>query len=476
MSNIKKNFMYNTIYQILIIILPLILTPYISRVMGAEKLGIYSYSYSISSCFALICLLGVSEYGNRSIARVRGNKQELNKTFWSIYFMQLITSIVSIALYIVFVLVFINKNKSIFMIQIIYVFSFMIDFNWLFCGLEQFKLTVFRNILVKISSFCCILLFVKSSNDIHIYALIMSLSALISQLICIPYIKRYIGFCKVSISDIIKHIKPNLKLFIPVMSFAIFKMMDKVMLGYMSSMAQVGYYENVMKVIDLPMGLITALGVVMLPRISNMVANGDSEQSLVYLRKSMNFAMFMGCAISFGIASISDIFTPIFFGDEFTVCISLLRWSAPIVIFKSWENVIKTQYLMPNCQDNVYIKSSVIGAILNLLSNLILIPIYGALGAIISSLIGQISMCMYQNIHIHNKVKLLYYMKDSIIYLVFGSIMFSLVFIVGNILGTSITTLAIQIIVGVVSYCILVLLYFMLRKKELLVKLKEISN
>lgn len=157
MSNIRKNFIYNAIYQILIIILPIITTPYISRVIGAEGLGVYSYSYSIASCFALICVLGVTDYGSRSIAQVRDDKHKLNKTFWSIYSLQLITSVIGIGAYLIYIVKFIKFNKLIFIIEVIYVISFSIDINWLLSGLEEFKIIVTRNIIIKIITLLSIL-------------------------------------------------------------------------------------------------------------------------------------------------------------------------------------------------------------------------------------------------------------------------------------------------------------------------------
>ena len=460
MSNVKRNFIYNSIYQILLIILPIITTPYISRVIGAEGLGTYSYSYSIASCFALICVLGVGDYGSRSIAKVRDDKNELNKTFWSIYSLQLITSVIGISAYLIYILIFANDNRIMLIIELIYVIALSIDINWLFSGLEEFKIIVFRNIVIKIMTLLSILFFMKDSNDLYLYTLIMALSSMFTQIISLSYLKRYIGFCKISLNDIKIHIIPNLKLFIPVMSFAIFKLVDKVMLGNLSNMEPVGYYENVVKVIDLPMGLITALGVVMLPRISNIIANGNKAQSIIYINNSMKFAMFMAFGICFGIASISDTFTPIFFGIEFMVCVDLLKVMSMIVILKAWENVIKTQYLIPNSYDDIYIKSNIFGSIVNIISNIYFISKLDALGAIIGSLLGQATICIYQNIKISNCLNLNRYIKDSITYLVSGIIMFIVVNGIGKLLPISIISLLIQILIGVIVYILSVYILF----------------
>ena len=152
MKSPKKNFAYNLIYQILILIIPLITAPYLARVVGANGVGIYSYTYSIVYYFMLLTLLGVSNYGNRSIAKVRDNKEALSKTFWGIYLFQLLMGILMIILYVGYLYVFDIKYKSIATIQILFIISATLDINWFFFGIEEFKKTITRNTFVKVYS------------------------------------------------------------------------------------------------------------------------------------------------------------------------------------------------------------------------------------------------------------------------------------------------------------------------------------
>ena len=150
MESVKKNFIYNTIYQILLVILPLITAPYISRTLGANAVGVYSYTNSVAYYFILIAMLGISNYGNRTIASVRDNKEKLNEKFSSIYTLQFILFIIAIISYVVYSLFIASENNMIFLLQTFYVVSGLLDISWLFFGLEQFKLTVFRNVVIKI--------------------------------------------------------------------------------------------------------------------------------------------------------------------------------------------------------------------------------------------------------------------------------------------------------------------------------------
>ena len=155
----KKNFIYNIIYQILILILPLITIPYVSRILGADGIGIYSYTYSIAYYFMLVAMLGLNNYGNRTIAKVRDDKEKLSKEFFGIYSLQLITSIIMVICYLLYVLIFDNSYKIIALIQILYVISTVFDINWFFFGIEKFKLTITRNTIIKVLSLVLIFIF-----------------------------------------------------------------------------------------------------------------------------------------------------------------------------------------------------------------------------------------------------------------------------------------------------------------------------
>ena len=177
----KKNFLYNLSYQVLIMILPIITTPYIARVIGPEGVGIQAYTFSIANYFLLFAMLGINNYGNRSIAMVREDKIKLSKTFISIYFIQAIMSIITIIAYLIYTMFIIKEYRIIFLIQSIYIVSVILDINWFFFGMEQFKLTVVRNTIIKLLSVGFIFIFVKKSDDLYLYCFILATATLISQ-------------------------------------------------------------------------------------------------------------------------------------------------------------------------------------------------------------------------------------------------------------------------------------------------------
>ena len=462
MSSIKKNFIYNSIYQIMVMFIPLITTPYVSRILGASGVGSYSYAYSVANYYVLFIMLGLNNYGNRTIAKIRDNKNELSKTFWSIYSLQFLLGILMNILYL-FYCFLLSNNINISLAVCFYVISGSFDVNWCFFGLEKFKLTVIRNSLVKIITTLCIFLFVKDSDDVLIYCMIMTIGMLISQLALWPYIIKNIKFYKPTLNEIILHIKPNLFLFLTVIAVSLFKIMDKVMLGMMTNNVEVGYYESAEKIIQVPTALITSLGTVMLPRMSNILNKSENQSGrIIYL--SLLFAMFISSSLCFGIMGVSKEFVPLFYGKGFDKVIYLFIILLPSCIFLAFANVIRTQYLLPHQMDTPYVVSAFLGAITNLCINTLLIPRYGCIGAAIGTFFAEMTVCVYQSISVRKYLPLKKYVEKSIFFIVSGLIMFFILFNLDIAINSTIIILFIKIVLGVAIYFLFLGIQCMLYK------------
>ena len=453
MNSIRNNFLYNAAYQLLLVLLPLITTPYISRVLGADRIGVYTYTYTIANYFMLAAMLGVKNYGNRSVAAVRDDPRRLRIIFWEIYGLQFLCSALALAAYLAFAVIFETENRLIFLIQGIYVFSGMMDISWLFFGLEKFKITVTRNIAVKLLSLVCIFLFVRTADDLWIYTFIMAMGLFLSQIYLWHYIRRYVGWHRPSLKAMFSHLVPELMLFIPVIAVSIYKMMDKIMLGWISDYAQVGFYESAEKIINIPMGVITALGTVMLPRMANMAAKAQIEKSRRYIRNSMIFAMCMAGGIGFGLAGVARDFVPLFLGDEFQPSTKLLLVLTPTVLFIAWANVIRTQYLIPNHRDRSYIISVLLGAVVNFTINALLIPRMDAMGAVIGTVCAEAAVCICQTMMVQHALNIRQYLLDSLPFLGLGLVMYGLIQVIQPLLPGGVVTVSVQIILGGAFYC-----------------------
>lgn len=461
MNSVKKNFLYSSFYQILIIILPFITSPYISRILGSSGLGAYSYTYSISSFIAMFGLLGINNHGNRTIATAGNKIEKRSEVFWNIWSLQVIFTILSAIFYLIYLIFFCEEQyKTLYYIEILVILATLFDINWFFFGIEEFKLTVTRNCIIKVISVALIFLFIKDGSDVGLYTLILVGGTFLSNLVLWPFLKNKIIYVKPTWKKMKPHSKPILIMFIPILAVSIYKKMDKIMLGYMTNMAEVGLFENAEKIITIPMGIITAMGNVMLPRMSYLFANKSKDKINYYIEKSMEFVCFISCAMAFGIAAIANSFAPTFFGREFYETGTLIMLLSPTVIFLSWSNVTRSQYLIPLNRDKEFIISIVLGAIINVVLNILLIPLIGARGAAIATFFAEFIVMFIQLLYVWKELPILKYIRDGILYFVAGMIMFVVIKIVEiNSYINGIELLLIEIVIGVMVYCTISGLY-----------------
>lgn len=473
MNNFKKNIFYQTALQLINTIIPLITAPYLARVLGVSNLGIFSYTQSIVSYFILLGALGVVNYGTRTISSNKDNIIHISKSFFEIYTIQLITSVFSIALYYIYIFFFVDNYSLIFIIQGLLLFGTLLDINWLFFGVENFKLTVKRSLIIRILSFILILVLVNSQSDLWIYTMIMSGSILLSNLVLWPYLNDTVDFDAIrylNLKGIVKHIKPNLLLFIPLLALSIYHLMDKTMLGILSTFAETGYYYNADKVINIPIGIIGGVGTVLLPRATSLIESGDKSKSDELFQISTKWIIIISVAMTFGIASISKEFVPLFFGKGYEKCVRLIIVLSPVLIIKSLSQVTRMQYLIPNHLEKIFTQSVFLGAITNLVINLILIPKSGSMGAIIATLISECVTCIWQYYCIKDIISVNKVIKESFIYFVFGIFMMILIRVLTtylyDIVSIDIVLIFLQVIIGIVIYSVLCILHWKYKDKN----------
>ena len=315
MESIKKNYVFQLAYQILNMCLPFVTSPYISRVLGAEALGIYSYTYSISNIFILFINLGIEKYGSRSIAIAKQDQRKLNEVFTELFLLKLIIGISVTAIYIFFVSIYF-EYKIFFYIQTLLLFGSVLDINWFFFGIEKFKVTVFRNFVVKIITVSLVFVFVKSIEDLWIYILILSVGTILGQLSVWFVAHRYVSFAKINFAAMLQHIRPLLILFIAILAQSAYTYIDKIMIGKLADMEQLGFCENAYKIISFPMGIITSIGTVMLPRMSALYRSDKQEKAQKYISSTMYLAMILACAMMAGITAVGTDFSIIFWGRD----------------------------------------------------------------------------------------------------------------------------------------------------------------
>lgn len=467
-TSIKTNFAYQMIYEIMILILPFVTSPYIARVVGAEGLGIYSYSYSVAYYFVLFSLLGIKNYGNREIAKAKSSQKLLNRTFSEIFIVHAFFSVLCVVIYIAY-LVLISGNKLYAIVMLPYVISGFFDISWFYFGIEKFKVTVLSNTLTKVLTVICIFVFVKQPDDLWCYCLIMAIGFLLGQLILWIPLRRYVRFVPVSLSEIKIHLKPLLILFIPAIAVSLYKYMDKIMIGMLNTNEQLGFYENAEKVINLPVTVIASFGTVMLPKMSSIILTKDTKHTLRYITLSMSFVMCLAFGLAFGLMGVGKIFAIIFWGKSFEQSGILIMGLATTIPFVAFANVIRTQYLIPNSKDREFVFSVIMGAVVNLIINRILIPGFGAKGAMMGTIVAEITVCAIQTAFVKKQLPVMTYIKECLFFLIPGMLMGTLVYYIGLVNGVHISTLFVQVFIGGATYMAFAIAYYVRRKNPIVI-------
>ena len=459
-KSISKNYIYNLFYQVLTIILPLITTPYLSRVLGAEPIGIYSYTLSIATYFILFGSLGVSLYGKREIAYLQNEPKKRSIVFWEIVLMKFITMSISLT---IFGLTYARTGEYAvyYRILIIEIVSQMIDISWFFQGMEEFKKTVTRNSIVKIIFVVSIFIFIKSPADIYKYFFIITLANILGNFSLWLYLPKFLKKVKLKELKIFRHLKATLVLFIPQIATQIYTVLDRTMIGEIcEDKSEVGYYEQAQKIVKLLLTVVTSLGTVMAPRMANTFAQGDVEQLKRYLLKSFSFTFMLAFPAMAGISLIVKDFVPIFFGEGFDKVIILIQVISPIIVFIGMSNILGTQYLLPTKKQKEYTISVSCGAVINFVLNLILINVIDSIGASIATVVAEFLVAAIQVYYVRNVVKLSSIMKTVKNYLFATIVMVTAVLAVNILLNLSgVISVVVQMTVGVLVYgiCLLIL-------------------
>ncbi len=464
MSQLRINFIYQGTYQILLMILPLLTSPYLSRILGPDGIGEYSYTYSIASFFVLCSMLGLNNYGNREIAKNRDNPQKLNQTFSSITYIHWGASLMTTFFYIIFLKV--NNGTIIEWLQLIYVLSSFFDINWFFGGIERFKIIVLKNTIIKFGTLFLIFGFVKGNNALLKYTIFMSFSIFLSQAIIWNEIKKYTKLVLVPWTQIKAHIKPMFLLFVPVIAMSLYRIIDKIMLGYLSNATQVGFYENADKLIRMPVGVITAIGTVMMPKISNYIALGTCEQGKKETDESTKVVMFLAYAMAFGLAAVASDFSVIFWGEEFAECGKLIQISASAIPFLAIADVVRSQYLIPYGKDKKYMYSITIGAVVNISLNCVLIPGKQAIGATIATVVTEMIVCLGHILVSWKNFPIILNLKKTLPFLSNAIIMFLVIKYFSSKTNISILNLLIEISLGVFIYFLLGIIVLLIIKER----------
>lgn len=450
-KSIKKNYLFNLSYQILLIITPLITTPYVSRILGADGIGTVSYAQSIVSYFTLFATLGVTTFGQREISYVQDSVEKRTKVFWNTKIFEFLISGSAFIIYIIFS--FFCDNTSLYLVFSLNILAVFADVTWFFQGLEEFGKIVVRNTIVRIVSIFYVFIFVNNREDILVYAFGLAAFTFLSNLSLWAYLPRYVT--KMSRKEIhpFWQFSTIISLFVPTIAIQVYTVLDKTMIGVITqSSFENGYYEQALKISNTVLTLVTALGTVMIPRIGHYYEGGDTEKIRCLMYRGYRFVWFLGVPLCLGLIAVASNMIPWFLGSGYDKVVNLLRILAFLVLAIGINNVTGMQYLIPTKRQNIFSLTVIFGACVNFVLNSVLIFLLQSIGAAIASVVAETSIAIVQLIIVRKEISPIRVIKEGGYYYIAGLIMFCITFTLGNALSPSILHTGIIVIAGAAIY------------------------
>lgn len=388
-SSIKKNYIYKLAYQIVTFVFPVLTTPYISRVFGVNGVGIYSYTSSVASYCILFSALGTATYGAREISRERDNIKELAIVFWEVEIIRIISTFVCLVIWLVFSW-YANVFSGYYFAFVLQIFAAAFDITWLYEGIEQFKLIVIRNVVIKILGIVYLFLFIKDANDLIWYIVSVGLISFLGNVSLWKGCEELFIYLNMQELHLCKHMKNIIVYFVPTLATSVYTVLDKTMIGYISNQNENGYYEQSERIISIGKSLAATLPSVIAPRNSYLFAKNQYKEIKKIVFFSIEFTLFITIPIAMGIVAIANKLVPWYLGKEFEKSIILLYVLAPMIIIVGLSGSIGLTYLTPSGQRAKSSMAIILGAIINFILNLYLIPRFQSIGAAIASVVAEL--------------------------------------------------------------------------------------
>lgn len=454
--SIKKNYIYNVAYQVLNLLAPLVTTPYISRVLGVEGVGEYSYTSSVVTYFITLAILGSTPYAQREVSYLREDKEKYSILFWEIVVFRGITVLISCLLFSIVIILSEPEIRIIYMIQGLNIVAVAFDISWFFQGLEEFKKIVIRNVFIKILNILLIFILVKQETDIWKYVLIIAGLTVVGNIVIWGGIKRYINKVSIKSINIKQHLIGILQLFLPTIAVSIYRALDKTMIGLVTTTTtENGYYEQADKIIQMCIVVTTSLSTVMAPRIALTLSKKDNAMLKKYMYKTFDFLLLISLPMAMGIIVVSDMIVPWFFGSGYEKVGLIIKIFSPLMVVVTFSNAIGMQYLIQARKQKIYTISICTGAIVNFIINLVLIPRLYSIGAAVASVVAESAILIVQMWYVCNKKQILdikgIFSKFPI-YMGMSTVMFVILMIIKRFMAPNFVSSFCIVIIGISIY------------------------
>lgn len=391
MASIKKNFVYSSILTTANYVFPFLTFPYVSRVLGVTNIGTCNFVDSIINYFILFSMMGIGIVGIREVAKNKNDREALDKAFSGLSVLNTITTLVLLVVLIVgiYTVPKLHEHSELMWLGALKLVFNVLQFEWLYKGLENFKYITTRTILVKMVYVVCVFLFVHKQEDYVIYYLLLTLMTVVNAVINSWYARKFVGFSFHGI-DVKTYIKPFFILGVYMVLTSMYTSFNVAFLGFSSGETEVGYYTTATKLYTVLLSVFTAFTGVMLPRMSSLISEGKYDEFKNLLSRSFNaLVTFAMPLVFFGIIMAPQIILLIA-GDGYEGAIMPMRIVMPLMLVIGYEQILVIQTLMPLKEDKLILRNSLYGACAGLLLNFAIVPYLNSIGSSIVWFVSEL--------------------------------------------------------------------------------------
>lgn len=409
----KKNTLFkNTIYKSMLsmvnIVVPLVIGPYIMRLLDVDLYGLYNRVFADFQMFLAFASFGVYTLGVREISKIRNDKEKVSKLFTNLFVISFLSNILVLLIYLVFsISTSSGLARTLYLVMTIQIFANVFYVEFVNEALENYKFITIKSIIVKIIYFLAILLAVRNPDDIVIYAIVVSLTNFLNNIISFIYAKRRIKF-NFSEIEIKKYIKPLVAVLIITNVDLLYGQLDRVMLGkYVSDVSVTIYYTAyylVSTLSSIPYAIIN----VSIPRLSYLLKNEGKKIYEEKLNNSISSLLFIIIPMCLGVFVLSREVIILYAGKKYIAAIVPLMIACITRIFISLESVMNNLVMYPNNREDRILKVSLACGISNLIINylLVLFKIFSPLTALTTTGLVELTIFITHYIYARKKMNI----------------------------------------------------------------------
>lgn len=370
---------------------PILTYMYVSRIFGTEGYGKINFSNSIIQYFVLLSMLGITNYATSEAAKIRDDNAKLNRFVSEIMMLNMISMMISYIL--LFIILKQSSRLSVYEC-FIFVYSFnivlrVIGMEWLYSAVEDYFYITIRTIIVQMILLACVLLFIRTPDDIIKYAVIQVASAGGSNIFNFIHSRKYISFVRVRLTSVRKHLKPVMILFLMTVFINLFTQIDSTMIGFLKNDSAVGLYAAGDKMSSMVAGVLGAISMVMLPRLAYYYKNGLNKKMADMIMRVVNIVLLLAIPSALGICLLSKPIIMVFSGAEFAPAAVTLKILSLRVLFSPLNAIFVLYIFIPMNRERSSMFVTAMAAITNFIVNLVMIPVFSYNGAAFATVLAE---------------------------------------------------------------------------------------